>query len=299
MIRAVLGHGGGEAAFLAAANAHPLPGIELASAWYAFGKGQPRGANGWHFFAAGEDEEPFALALRGGTAWACGRHDPEELGEFLRWAGVSRLTARLSDQSPGPDGFIAAGRMLGLLRPYDGGGQSAIEPDAQKERAPLFPAGYRLAGQTDAARAADFLRREGAFSAEEGPAPRTADAAEAQAQQDAARLFAQELDARAAVGLGYAALLTEDGAPQTPPRPAAAMVVTTAVFAKAVCLSALQVRAELRGQGLGSRMVQLLAAEAERYARGVCLLCRPERAGFYARLGFVPEGEYACFVPVR
>lgn len=355
MIRAVLGHGGGETAFLAAAEAQPLPGIELASAWYAFGKGQARGAQGWHFFAAGADEPPFALAVRRGTAWACGLHDPGELGEFLRWAGISRLTARLpGGDEPSfavcPDGFVPAERMLGLLRPYGGAGQgsagesadtlagagTAGRPSAYGQGAAIapcgapnpFPAGYRLIGQTDAARIAEFLRQEGAFAVSD----RT-EASERQAQQNAARLFAQEMDARAAIGLGYAALLLGPGraeantagvpagspgrgcqeraaeqpdAASAPPMdpeaaqfPAAAMAVTTTVFAKAVCLSALQVRADLRGQGLGSRMVQLLAAEAGRYARGVCLLCRPGRAGFYSRLGFVPEGEYACFVPAR
>lgn len=323
MIRAVSGHGGGEAAFLAAANAQPLPGIELASAWYALGKGQPRGAHGWHFFTAGEDEAPFALALRRGTAWACGPHDPEELGEFLRCVGASRFTARLrGGDDPSfaacPGGFAVAERMLGFVRPYEGAGRSCAAEGAELSpwAADAFrsPAGHRLAEERDAARIAGFLRQEGAFAApagvcapavpgraEEGP-----EAAEEQAQQAAACLFAQELDARAAVGLGYAAVLEEAAAPHagpdpetTPPRIAAVMAVSTAPHAGMVCLSALQTRAEMRGQGLGGRMVRALAAGAGHSASGVCLLCRPERAGFYTRLGFVPEGEYACFVPAR
>ena len=338
MIRAVVGHGGGEAAFLAAANAQPLPGVELASAWYALGKGQPRGANGWHFFTSGEDEEPFALALRRGTAWSCGRHDPEELGEFLRWAGVSRLTARLPGMdAPSfaacPDGFSVAERMLGFVRPYGGtergsagkiaGAGNVARPSAYgpgSGPAPHgmpdpFPAGYRLVEETDAGRMAEFLCGQGAFAALDSAADGTQavaeqqvrqaakqqaqQAVERQAQQAAARLFAQELDARAVIGLGYAAFLLGPDPVPRPSRIAGVMAVSTAPHTKAVCLSALQMRAEMRGQGLGGRMVQTLAAEAERYARGVCLLCRPERAGFYTRLGFVPEGEYACFVPTR
>lgn len=315
------GHGGGEAGFLAAANAWPLPGIELASAWYALGKGQVRGAHGWYFFTSGEDEEPFALALRRGTAWACGPHDPEELGDFLQCAGASRLTARLSgDGTACPDGYVPAERMLGLVRPYEGAGRFCAAG------AFVPAAGYSLAEEQNAARLTDFLRQEGAFAAPvparsgaagEGAPPvpsappdrpgnEAEPAAEQQAQQAAACLFAQELDARAAVSLGYAAVLEETpavpagAAAQTQaPRIAAGMVVTTAPHARAVCLSALQTRAELRGRGLGGRLVQALAAEAGRHALGVCLLCRPERAGFYARLGFAPEGEYACFVPAR
>lgn len=305
MIRAVSGHGSGEAAFLAAANAQPLPGIELASAWYALGKGQPRGVHGWYFFTSGEDEPSFALALRRGTAWACGPHDPEELGEFLRYAGVSRLTARLGKEDACPDGFAAAERMLGFARPYEGAGRvcAAAGAELSPYAADMFrtPAGYRLAEERSAARIADFLRQEGAFAVSDRP-----EAAEEQARQAAARLFAQELEARAAVGLGYAAVLEEAAAPHagrgpeaTALRIAAVMAVSAAPHAGMVCLSAIQTRADLRGQRLGGRMVQALAAEAGHFACGVCLLCRPERAGFYTRLGFAPEGEYACFVPAQ
>lgn len=312
MIRAIFGHGGGEAVFLDTAMVSMLPGVELASAWYALGKGQPRGANGWYFFTAGEDDPPFALALRRGTAWACGPHDPEELGEFLRAAGVSRLTAWYSGGDC-PNGFAVAERMRGVARPYISAEWRRAEAWARAD----FPAGYRLTEERDAARIADFLRQEGMFDASAPVRPGTAGesglpaapnrpenetetAAERQIQQAAAQTFAQELDARAAIGLSYAAFLKQDGPvfgtnSDTPP--AAAMVVTTAPHAKLVCLSALCVRADLRGQGLGRRMVYALAAEAARYARGLCLFCRPEHAVFYARLGFAPEGDYACFVP--
>lgn len=130
---------GAEAAFLAAAAAQPLPGVSLGSAWHAFGKNQARGAHGWHFFAAGPDEEPFALALRGGAGWACGRHDADELGDFLRYTHTARFTQR-ADDAP-PQGFAPAERLLGFCLPAPADGLK-VQPDGPAATAPdgLSPA---------------------------------------------------------------------------------------------------------------------------------------------------------------
>lgn len=295
MIRALDGQDpagrGTERAFLAAAEAQPLPGAELVSAWYAFGKGQARGAGGWHFFTAAPDEPPFALALRSGAAWACGGHDPEEWGDFLRYVHARRLT--LPAGRPLPQGFAPAARMCGFCLP--------VCPDTPAP--PPLPDGWRLAGLKTAGPLADFLLREGAFDEETpmGDAPHTCavppvPAALASNTSDsgrqAAALFARELDARAAVGLGYAALLLSPEG-----QPAAGLAAFTGVHGHAVSLAAVQVRAGLRGRGLGGWLVQTAAAVAHHGGSAVWLLCRPERAGFYTRLGFQPQGGWLCLAP--
>lgn len=298
MIRALDGQDpagrGAERAFLAAAEAQPLPGAELVSAWYAFGKGQARGAGGWHFFTAGPDEPPFALALRAGAAWACGGHDPEEWGDFLRYVHARRLT--LPAGGPLPQGFAPAARMCGFCLP--------VRPDTPAP--PPLPDGWRLAGLKTAGPLADFLLREGAFdedgphtcaappapaapAAQNAPAPNVPDAG-----RQAAALFARELDARAAVGLGYAALLLSPEG-----QPAAGLAAFTGVHGHAVSLAAVQVRAGLRGRGLGGWLVQTAAAIAHHGGSAVWLLCRPERAGFYTRLGFQPQGGWLCLAPAQ
>lgn len=305
MIRALDGQDpasrGAERAFLAAAEAQPLPGAELVSAWYAFGKGQARGAGGWHFFTAGPDEPPFALALRRGAAWACGAHDPEEWGDFLRYVHARRLT--LPAGGPLPQGFAPAARMCGFCLP--------VRPDTPAP--PLLPDGWRLARLKTAGPLADFLLREGAFDEEtpagEGarPSPAAPPVPAASAAQNApaapstsdagrqaAALFARELDARAAVGLGYAALLLSPEG-----QPAAGLAAFTGVHGRAVSLAAVQVRAGLRGRGLGSWLVQTAAAIAHHGGSAVWLLCRPERAGFYTRLGFQPQGGWLCLAPAQ
>jgi len=314
---------GAERAFLAAAEAQPLPGAELVSAWYAFGKGQARGAGGWHFFTAGPDEPPFALALRRGAAWACGGHDPGEWGDFLRYVHARRLT--LSDGGPLPQGFAPAAQMRGFCLP--------VRPDTPAP--PPLPDGWRLAGLKTAGPLADFLLREGAFDedapmgdaphicaappvpaapagegAKPGPADPTVPAAPPvpaapaaqnapapnvpDAGRQAAALFARELDARAAVGLGYAALLLSPEG-----QPAAGLAAFTGVHGHAVSLAAVQVRAGLRGHGLGGWLVQTAAAIAHHGGSAVWLLCRPERAGFYTRLGFQPQGGWLCLAPAQ
>ena len=321
MIRALDGQDpagrGAERAFLAAAEAQPLPGAELVSAWYAFGKGQARGAGGWHFFTAGPDEPPFALALRRGAAWACGTHDPEEWGDFLRYVHARRLT--LPAGGPLPQGFAPAARMCGFCLP--------VRPDTPAP--PPLPDGWRLAGLKTAGPLADFLLREGAFdedvpagdaphicaappvpAAPAGDAPHicaapsvpAAPAAQnapavpnvSDAGRQAAALFARELDARAAVGLGYAALLLSPKG-----QPAAGLAAFTGVHGRAVSLAAVQVRVGLRGRGLGSWLVQTAAAIAHHGGSAVWLLCRPERAGFYTRLGFQPQGGWLCLAPAQ
>lgn len=312
-----------ESAFLAAAEAQPLPGAGLASAWYAFGKQQARGTGGWHFFTAGPGEAAFALALRGGIGWACGRHDAGELGDFLRYTHTARLTLRAGDDLP--EGFAPAERLRGFCLP--------VRPDTPAP--PPLPDGWRLARLKDAGPLAGFLLREGAFE-EDGPAcrdaaagqdapkgqpvpagpivpageegrPRPADppvpAAPAaqntpagsncpEAGRQAAALFARELNARAAVGLGYAALLTgPDG------WPAAGLAALTGVHSHAVCLEAVQVRADLRGRGLGGWLVQTAAAIAHHGGSALWLLCIPQRARFYARLGFEEQGGWLCLAP--
>lgn len=321
MIRALDGQDpagrGAERAFLAAAEAQPLPGVELVSAWYAFGKGQARGAGGWHFFTAAPDEPPFALALRSGAAWACGGHDPEEWGDFLRYVHARRLT--LPAGGPLPQGFAPAARMCGFCLP--------VRPDTPAP--PPLPDGWRLARLKTAGPLADFLLREGAFDEEtpagEGarpspaappvpaapagdaphicavppvpaaPAAQNAPAANvSDAGRQAAALFARELDARAAVGLGYAALLLSPEG-----QPAAGLAAFTGVHGRAVSLVAVQVRAGLRGRGLGSWLVQTAAAIAHHDGSAVWLLCRPERADFYTRLGFQPQGGWLCLAPAQ
>ena len=263
-----------ERAFLAAAEAQPLPGAELASAWYAFGKGQARGAGGWHFFAAGPDEKPFALALRGGAAWACGVHDPEEWGAFLRYANVRRLTLRAG--GPPPQGFAPTGQMRGFCLP--------VRPHTPAP--PPLPAGLETAGPL-----ADFLLREGTFS-EDAPAAQNSPDSAPNAGRQAAALFARELDARAAVGLGHAALLISPAG-----QPAAGLAALTGVHGRAVSLAAVQVRSGLRGRGLGGWLVQTAAAIAHHGGSALWLLCIPQRAGFYARLGFLPQGDWFCLAP--
>lgn len=276
-----------ESAFLAAAEAQPLPGAGLASAWYAFGKQQARGTGGWHFFTAGPGEEAFALALRGGIGWACGRHDAGELGDFLRYTHTARLTLRAGDDLP--EGFAPAERLRGFCLP--------VRPDTPAP--PPLPAGWRLFETANAGPLAEFLLREGAFE-ENGPACRgvaagqDAPKGEAGRQAQAAGLFARELNARAAVGLGHAALLTGPNGGV-----AAGLAALTGVHSHAVCLEAVQVRADLRGRGLGGWLVQTAAAIAHHGGSAVWLLCRPERAGFYSRLGFQPQGGWLCLAPAQ
>lgn len=131
---------GAEKAFLAAVAAQTLPGVSLGSAWHAFGKMQARGAHGWHFFAAGPGEPPFALALRGGVGWACGRHDPDELGSFLRYTHTARFTQRAADVLP--EGFAPAEQLLGFCLP--------APADALKNQ-PSAPAGTPPAAPSPAA----------------------------------------------------------------------------------------------------------------------------------------------------
>lgn len=175
---------GAEAAFLAAAAAQPLPGVSLGSAWHAFGKNQARGAHGWHFFAAGPDEEPFALVLRGGAGWACGRHDADELGSFLRYTHTARFTQRAGDALP--QGFAPAERLLGFCLPApadalkgqpdgpaatapDGLSPAAAAPQSAAPDAPAafyslpLPPGCRLVRAQSARLPAAFLLAEGAF----------------------------------------------------------------------------------------------------------------------------------------
>lgn len=287
MIRAVPGpedRQGPAAAFLAVSAAQPLPGVELASAWYAFGGVRAQRAGGWHFFTAGADEEPFALGLRGGAGWACGHHDPEELGEFLRCVRAGRLTLREGQAVPA--GFAPAEWMLGWQLPCP-------RPETAKPALPPTPAGCRLMWEPGAARLAAFLRQEGAFAVPGTPGA-AADPAEEAAQDAACGRFAAELDGRIAVGLAAPAVLLDAGG-----RVAAAFALTGTACAKMVCLSAIQVRADLQGRGLGGWLARRAAAAAHRQGRGLCLLCRPERAGFYERLGFLPEGRYCCVEPAE
>ncbi len=197
-----------------------------------------------------------ALDIGGRDALAAGGANPEELASFLRFCGCGSLITN----GTAPAGWRRAGQLycFGLAD-----GAALAEPPADEA---LWS---RLAFTAEPAsgEVAAFL-----FG---GAAPWRDD-------------FYSALCTKRSRGLARVWALTQGG-----------RIVCTvggyALFGGEAYMACGRTAEGLRGRGVGGRLIVRLASALAAEGLRVRLVCRPERAAFYARLGFAPVGALARY----
>ncbi|MFI3169718.1 MAG: hypothetical protein R3Y06_07235 [Faecalibacterium sp.] len=274
------------AQFLAAIGDCPVLQAQLTMRLALFGD---LPGSGWQFYTA--QPPSFALALRGASATVVGTFDPEELGSFLAFLGVDRLTTPA--QTP-PEGFayhqtlfvytLQAGKQL-CLPTFTGDfeGQEGIftldkSPSVMQITPLLFPQEEQDAemgdmGNTDAASdTGDINDTDNTIL------------------QD--QYYADNTHARNA-GMAEFWLLRHGDTPIF-------TLAASAVVGKVAYLSAGETIAAYRGQGIGGHYIVQMANEYAAKGYEVCFICEAVRCRFYERLGFAKAGvlyQYSPAVP--
>ena len=209
----------------------------------------------WRFYAG----PTLALELSGSTAWLAGHANPEELAGFLAFCGCESVILDEAECTP-PIGWHKAETLIvfGL---------------APGKALPLPAADEALWAQL----ALDWE-------------PAAMDVARAIYPADAARQedFYSELCTKRTRGKAFARAI----------RQGSEMVCTVGAYALAngqAYMACGQTAEQLRGKGIGGRLIVQTANELAAEGQHPVFLCGPERVHFYTRLGFEKLGEYAKY----
>lgn len=214
----------------------------------------------WRFYAG----PTLALELSGSTAWAAGHANPEELAGFLAFCGCESIILDEAECPP-PAGWHKAETLTVFgLAP----GKVLPLPAADE----AFWAGLTLDREPSAMAVARALY--------------PADTAK---QED----FYSELCSKRTRGRALAWTLGQGSE----------TVCTVGAYALAngqAYMACGQTAENLRGKGIGGRLIVQMANELAAEGQHPVFLCSPERVHFYTRLGFEKLGEYARYGgPVR
>lgn len=232
--------------------------VETAACFAAF-RALP--GSGWRFFTGGDDQPPFALAVRGDTARLTGSAEGEELALLLRFMGVSGLKCALPDP---PDGWRQEAAFWVYRAPAGGPAARPLPRGFTLNEAPS------LLGVTDLLQGGESLA-----------APR---------DRQAADTFYSEACALRNRGLAEIWTLEANGAP-------AATAGAYAITENAALLSAVETQPAFRGRGCGGALVCALARRLCGQGKDVLLVARPGVEGFYETLGFARQGRTYRFCP--
>ncbi len=213
----------------------------------------------WRFYAG----PTLALELSGSTAWAAGHTNPEELAGFLAFCGCKSVILD-AEVCPPPAGWHKAETLTVFsLAP----GRALPLPAVDE----ALWAQLTLCREAAAARVAEALY--------------PADPAQ---QED----LYSELCTKRSRGKAVAWTLEQGNA------------VVCTVGAYALCngqayMACGQTAEQLRGRGVGGRLIVEMANSLAAAGLRPVFLCAPERVHFYTRLGFTKLAQYARYVPAQ
>ena len=200
-----------------------------------------------------------ALDIGGSTAWMAGHANPEELAGFLRFCGCRAVILDEAEAAP-PAGWTRARThsIFGLTP-----GRQLPQPHADETlwaslRLEREPSAYPVAEDLFPDRPA---RREDLYS----------------------ELCSKRSRGKARV---WALMQGEE---------IACTVGAYAIANGQAYMACGQTAEELRGKGIGGRLIVQLANELSTEGLQPVFLCSPERVHFYTRLGFEKLGEYARY----
>ena len=200
-----------------------------------------------------------ALDIGGSTAWMAGHANPEELAGFLRFCGCRAVLLDEAEAAP-PAGWTRARThsIFGLTP-----GRQLPQPHADETlwaslRLEREPAAYPVAEELFPDRPA---RRDDLYS----------------------ELCSKRSRGKASV---WALMQGEE---------IACTVGAYAIANGQAYMACGQTAEELRGKGIGWRLIVQLANELSAEGLQPVFLCSPERVHFYTRLGFEKLGEYARY----
>lgn len=209
----------------------------------------------WRFYAA----PTLALELSGSTAWAAGHANPEELASFLGFCGCENVILDEAECPP-PAGWKRA-ESLTIF---------GLEPG---EQLPLPPADEALWAN---------LVLDTEPSAREVAAALYPD--EPQRRDD----FYSELCTKRARGKAFVWALRQNGT-------VVCTVGVYSLYAGQGYMACGQTAEELRGRGVGGRLIVQMANSLAGQGYSPVFLCKPERNRLYTRLGFHKLGELARY----
>lgn len=235
----------------ALADAQDPVAVETAVRFAAF-SGLP--GSGWKFYTGGEGEEPFALAVRGGSALLCGSADGEEAALLLKVLGVQRLKTARPDPLPG-------WRQDAAFRVFHA-------PAGGPKARPL-PEGFWLNEAPSLLGVTEFLWGGESMTAHH--------------DRRSTDTFYSEICTMRNRGLAEIWTLEESGV-------TAATAGAYAVTGNAALLSAVETAPAFRGKGCAGALVCALARRFCEQGKAVCLVARPGVEGFYEKLGFEQRG---------
>ena len=240
------------ARFQNACRGKPVLGAALPLNLALFGKSQP-----WRFYAG----PTMALELSGGTAWAAGHANPEELAGFLAFCGCENIILDEAECLP-PTGWqkaetltvfgLAPGKALPLPAVDE-----ALWAQLTLDREPSALAVARAIYPVDIAKQEDFY---------------------------------SELCTKRTRGKALAWTL----------RQGSETVCTVGAYALAngqAYMACGQTAPFLRGKGVGGQLIVQMANVLAAEGWHPVFLCSPGRVHFYTRLGFAKLGEYTRYVP--
>lgn len=236
--------------FRQAVRKHDLPALQMAVNQQIFGQ---LPGSGWQFYTSSQEDQPFALAVSGVMAQACGQCDLQELGSFLHFLGVEQLAWR----GECPPGFHAAPALCQLKVPLD-----------HMPVPKTIPEGYTLQKQPSMLLVTQLVAQ----------APELA----AQGQKFIDDFYARSCILRNHSGAEIWALADSNG-------DLAATAGLYAIGKRQAFLSGVHTRYDRRGRGLGGWLIQTLAHHIAKQKIETVLWCQTELVPFYRKLGFVLE----------
>ncbi len=208
--------------------------------------------SGWSFYTGGSKEPPFALAVRGSSAWMAGSACPEQLALLLKVMGVSRLTAN-----------------AGAVLPQGWQQQEQLSVFQQKPgksaRAEELPKGFWLNREPSLWQTARLVALQPGFD------PQARDNFYADSCALCNRGLARVWAAEAEEGL-------------------AATAGAYGLYEELALLSAVYTHPEYRRRHLGRSLVAQLGQSLCGDGYTVTLECAPGREAFYQAMGFEPAG---------
>lgn len=208
--------------------------------------------SGWSFYTGGRGEEPFALAVRGCSAWMAGKAEPQQLALLLKVMGVRRITSNSGEFLP--EGWQPC-EQLAIFRMQPG-----KEPAAEN-----LQNGFSLQKAPSLWQVSQLISQQPGFDTE--------------AQEN---FYA---DSCVLQNRGFARIWAAEGREGL-----AATAGAYGLYKGLALLSAVYTCPEQRKQHLGRSLTAQLAAGLCADGYVVTLECAPGREAFYSAMGFEPAG---------
>lgn len=219
--------------------------------------------SGWSFYTQGQGEAPFALAVWGAAAQIIYTTTPpkaDELASFCSAMGIASVQCALPLH-----GWAATETAMR----YD------WRQDALPQAATKRNDGYAINPQPNLLAATEFLNRNGQFS---------------QQGEAASDAFYTRSCALVNRGVAHFWAVEADGE-------IASTAFSAAEFGGWAYLSAIETAESHRRKGLAGWLIGALCASLLAKNHRPTLLCRPEMAAFYAKIGFEAAGEVFRYQP--